>query len=58
MAEDKKLNGSVDLLAQAMRKVFDETVAPLSTEIKAVRTEVCDTEGHTNPNKRTDSDLP
>ena len=28
MAEDRKLNGSVDLLAQAMRKVFDETVAP------------------------------
>ena len=28
MAEDKKLNGRPSLLAQAMRKVFDETVAP------------------------------
>ena len=35
MAEDKKLNGSVDLLAQAMRKVFDETVAPSLPEAEA-----------------------
>ena len=42
----KKLNGSADLLAKAMRKVFTEAVEdavePLSTQVKAMRTEVGD----------------
>ncbi len=46
MAGDDKLNGSVDLLAQAMRQVFAEAVEgavePLTTEVKALRTETRD----------------
>ena len=56
MSNDK-MNGSVDLLAQAMRKVFSESVegavAPLTTEVKALRTEVHDMEGRLN--KRIDT---
>jgi len=42
MADKSKLNGSVDLLAEAMRKVFseavEEAVNPLTTEVKTLRT--------------------
>lgn len=42
----EKMNGSVDLLAKAMHKVFTEAVEgavePLTTEVKALRTEVRD----------------
>ena len=38
MSEDRKLNGSVDLLAEAMRQVFSEgvekAVEPLRSEMK------------------------
>jgi len=41
-----KLNGSVDLLADAMRQVFSEAVQeavdPLTTEVKAMRSDVND----------------
>ena len=44
MTEKTSLNGSVDLEAGAMRKVFGEAVEgavePLTTEAKALRTEV------------------
>ncbi len=44
MSANSNLNGSVDLLANAMRKVFGEAVEgavnPLTTEVKALRTEV------------------
>ena len=47
-----KLNGSVDLLADAMRKVFSEAVEaavePLTAEVKALRTEVGEMEGRLN----------
>ena len=46
MPGTSKLNGSVDLLADAMRKVFSEAVEgavePLTTEVKAFRTEARD----------------
>ena len=46
MAKGDKLNGSVDLLAKAMRQVFSEAVEgavePLATEVKALRTEARD----------------
>ena len=47
---DKKgLNGSVDLLASAMRQVFTEAVqgavGTVETEVKALRTEVRDMRG-------------
>jgi len=59
MEEKSKLNGSVNLLADAMRKVFSEAVEsavdPLTTEVKAVRgelagmrTEMLDMEGRLN----------
>ena len=44
MSKGKKLNGSVDLLAQAMKKVFSEAVegavTPLTTEVKTLRGEM------------------
>lgn len=44
--DGSKLNGSVDLLAEAMRRVFgeavQEAVEPIGTEVKALRTEVRD----------------
>ena len=44
--EGKGLNGSVNLLADAMRRVFTEAmegaVDPLRTEMKAMRTEIRD----------------
>ena len=44
--EAGKLNGSVNLLADAMHKVFSEAVEgavePLTTEMKALRTDVRD----------------
>lgn len=44
MRQEDKLNGSVDILAEAMRQVFTEAVEgavdPLTTEVKALRTEV------------------
>ena len=47
-----KLNGGVDMLAQAMRQVFQEgvenAVKPIHTEMKALRTDVRDMEGHVN----------
>ena len=50
--EGSKLNGSMDLLAKALRRVVTEAVeegsAPVSTEIKALRTEVHDMEGRLN----------
>ena len=60
MAGDKdRLNGSVNLLADAMRKVFHESVQgavePVATEVKALRTEVHDMEGRIN--KRIDEGL-
>ena len=46
MSEKSPLNGSVELLADAMRKVFSEAVEgavkPLTTEVSAFRTEVND----------------
>ena len=49
---NEQLNGSVDLLAKAMRQVFTEAVEsavqPLATEVKALRTEVNDMEGRLN----------
>ena len=48
----KKLNGSVDTLALAMRQVFTEAVEgavePLATEVKALRTDMRDMEGRLN----------
>ena len=48
-----KLNGSVDMLAQAMRQVFQEgvekAVEPIHTEMKALRTEYA---RHGRPRKR------
>ena len=53
----QNLNGSVNLLADAMRKVFTESVEnaiePLTQQVKALRTEVHDMEGHLN--KRIDT---
>ena len=47
-----KLNGSVDMLAQAMRQVFQEgvekAVEPIHTEMKALRTDMRDMEGRVN----------
>jgi len=44
--DNRGLNGSVDLLADAMRRVFNEAVEgavkPIITEVKAMRTEVRD----------------
>ncbi len=52
MSDKGKLNGSVDILAKAMREVFTEAVEgavdPLTTEVKALRTEVGDMEGRLN----------
>ena len=53
MTDDKdRLNGSVSLLADAMRQVFSEAVQgavePVATEVKALRTEVHDMEGRLN----------
>ncbi len=46
------LNGSTNLLAQAMREVFSEAmttaVAPLQTEMKALRTDMRDMETRLN----------
>ncbi len=46
------LNGSVNLLAQAMRDVFREgverAVEPLATEMKAMRTDMRDMESRLN----------
>ena len=46
--DGSKLNGSVDLLATAMRRVVTEAVqeasGPVSTEVKAMRTEMHDME--------------
>ena len=46
MTDKPGLNGSVNLLADAMRKVFTEAVEgavdPLRTEMKAMRTEIRD----------------
>ena len=46
MADSEKLNGSVDLLAKAMRQVFKESVEaavdPIATQVKALRTETHD----------------
>ena len=50
--EGSKLNGSVDLLAEAMRRVVTEAVqeasGPVSTEVKAMRTEMHDMESRLN----------
>ena len=52
MAE--KLNGSVDLLAQAMRQVFSEAVEvavePVKESVDALRTEMRDMEGRIDKN--------
>ena len=62
----KGLNGSVNLLADAMRKVFTEAVEgavePLTAEVKALRTETHDMEGRLNKridetNKKIDDGL-
>ena len=54
MSKKSKLNGSVDLLADAMRQVFSEAVEgavkPLTTEVKAMRTEMHDMEDRLNKN--------
>ena len=46
MSDKPGLNGSVNLLADAMRRVFTEAVEgavdPLRTEMKAMRTEIRD----------------
>ncbi len=51
------LNGSVDLLADAMRKVFKEAVEgavqPLTDQVKAVRTEVGDLRTEVNDQIKT-----
>ena len=48
MTDAPKLNGSVDLLAKAMRQVFTEAVQgavePVKTEVQAMRTEMRDME--------------
>lgn len=53
MASDKGgLNGSVNVLADAMRQVFTEavekTAEPLQNEMKAMRTDMRDMEGRLN----------
>jgi len=53
MASDKKgLNGSVDLLATAMRDVFKEAVEgavePIESQVKALRTDMGDMEARLN----------
>ena len=49
MPDKPGLNGSVNLLADAMRKVFTEAVEgavdPLRTEMRAMRTDMRDMEG-------------
>ena len=56
----QRLNGSVVLLAQAMRQVFTEAVdgavRPLTDEVKALRTEVHDMEDRLNTRIDTTND--
>jgi len=52
MTDKSKLNGSVDLLADAMRKVFSEAVEgaidPVTTQVKALRSDMHDMEERLN----------
>ena len=49
---DERLNGSVNILADAMRQVFSEAVEgavePLHGEMRALRTDMRDMEGRLN----------
>lgn len=57
MTGNPKLNGSVDLLAQAMRSVFSEAVQgavePLAEQVKAVRTDVSELRSDMNKQIKT-----
>ena len=59
MAGGDKLNGSVDLLAKAMRQVFQEAVEgavePIADQVKALRTDTHDLKTEVS-NLRTDMD--